>query len=208
MPLGGVNAGFDESVPADSENAGLGAQRIRSLETTLQQVLDSEHNFPASGGPNTGYHRLGSARVFVGTQSTVSSAGTDGRLQVTSDTSRLFHVGSGGTMLLGGATSVLVAGGGAALDQPQRTYWAEEWGQVGNAGSSQAVSFTSAYSGIPTVTFSLQSAGNGSSIGLLGWLSTVGTAGFTLEARQYVAGVLGVASHHTILWRSLGSRLF
>src|SRR5690242_18663246 len=96
MPLGGINAGWDETVPADSENAGLGAGRIRSLETTVQQVLDSEHNFPASGGANTGYHRLGSARAFYGTQSTVSSSGTDGRLMVTSDTSRLFGTGSGG----------------------------------------------------------------------------------------------------------------
>ena len=152
MPLGGITPGWDESVPADSENAGLGAQRIRSLETALQQILDSEHNFPASGGANTGYHRLGSARAFFGAESTVSSSGTDGRLMVTSDTSRLFHVGSAGTMLLGGQTSALLNFVGNNINL-QQSYWAIEVGTAGqpNSSGSATATFSSAFSGQPLV---------------------------------------------------------
>ncbi len=143
MSLGGINTNYDSTSPPDNENAGLGATRIRSLETTVQQVLDSEHNFPAAGGANTGYHRLGSGRVFYDVQSNVSSSGTDGRLQVASDTSRLFHVGSGGTMYLGGANSI------SANSTPvggQRFQWVQDFGEV-NTGSQAVVTVGFANSG-------------------------------------------------------------
>src|SRR5439155_682045 len=91
---------WDETLPSDSENAGLGDDRIRSLKSSVRVGLDGEHVWP-SGGGDAGVHRLGSGRPFYGPQSLVSSSGTDGRLMVTSDTSRLFHVGSAGTMFLG-----------------------------------------------------------------------------------------------------------
>lgn len=150
MPLGGINAGWDEAVPADSENAGLGALRIRSLETTVQQVLDSEHNFPAAGGANTGYHRLGSARAFYDVESNVSSSGTDGRIMVTSDTSRFFHVGSAGTMFLGGQASPQMASPGA-----QTAYWAIEKGTNtawDSNGSAVVAIPNSGFSTAPIVT--------------------------------------------------------
>lgn len=130
MPLGGITPGWDESVPADSENAGLGALRIRSFQTAVQQILDSEHNFPSAGGANTGYHRLGSGRAFYDVESNVSSSGTDGRLMVTSDTSRFFHVGSAGTMFLGGQASPQLSAPG------QTSYWAIETGTISGGWNS------------------------------------------------------------------------
>src|SRR2546430_4044287 len=118
--------GWDESLPSDSENAGLGDDRIRSLKTSLRIGLDGEHVWP-SGGGNVGVHRLGSARAFYAVQSLVSSTGTDGRLMVASDTSRLFHVGSAGTMLLGGAAVLSV---GSAPPGGQTFYWAAEFGKT------------------------------------------------------------------------------
>lgn len=151
MALGGIQTAYDSTVPPDSENAGLGAQRIRSLETTIQQVLDSEHNFPAAGGANTGYHRLGSGRAFYGPESAVSSSGTDGRLMITSDTSRLFHVGSGGTMFLGGNAASLVT----SPNNPgpsQMAYWAVEVAlQAPDSFGSITGTFASAFSGVPFV---------------------------------------------------------
>ena len=100
--MSGVTIGWDESIPPITEQAGLGYARIQSDKTSTRQGLDAEHGWPSAGGLS-GFHRLGSARAFVGTQSRVSSSDTDGRLMVTSDSSRLFGVGSTGTVLLGAA---------------------------------------------------------------------------------------------------------
>src|SRR5690242_799191 len=116
---------WNESSPAGGDNAGLGAGEFRSLKTALRTALDAEHNFPAAGG-DAGAHRLGSGRPYVGLQSAVSSSGTDGRVMVTSDTSRFFHVGSGGTSFIGGPT--VISAGSYPGTVPQRFIWVEEWG--------------------------------------------------------------------------------
>src|SRR5437899_3652299 len=107
MPLGGASILWNELAPAESDIAD--AAPIRSIETSVRNAMGSEHNWPSTGGASVGYHLLGSARAFYDVQSNVSSSGTDGRILVTSDTSRLFHVGSAGTVLLGGQ-NVLSAG--------------------------------------------------------------------------------------------------
>src|SRR2546421_12513604 len=99
---------WNESAPPTTESAGLGPQQFQSLKTAIRTGLDAEHTWPTSG-LGAGVHRLGSARAYYGPQSLVSSTGTDGRLQVTSDTSRVFHVGSAGAMFVGGA-AVIFAG--------------------------------------------------------------------------------------------------
>ena len=43
MAVNGVPIGWDETNPANSRNAGLGAQDIRSLTTAIRNGLDSEH---------------------------------------------------------------------------------------------------------------------------------------------------------------------
>lgn len=204
MPLGGINAGWDETVPADAENAGLGASRIRSLETTVQQVLDSEHNFPASGGANTGYHRLGSARPFYAQQSFVSSSGTDGRLFVASDTSRFYHVGSGGTMLLGGHTGVLHTD----TTVPQTAAWIEDSGAsyvTNTAGVT--VTFTHPFDGAPYTQASV-GTDNVAVVLFAVTIRNLTNTGFLAVPMQVVAASVTTASNVTVHWRSVGTRTF
>ena len=101
MALGGVAITWDENDPADADLVGLGAGDIRSTKTNLRGALDSEHHFAAAGG-TSGAHRKGSAVAFHGAASAVSSSDTEGRLMITSDTSRLYHVASSITMYMGG----------------------------------------------------------------------------------------------------------
>ena len=102
MALGGANVGWNEGVPSSLSAAGLGEADIRSVKTAVRNALDSEHVFGSSGGAGTGAHRKGSAVAFYGTASALSSTDTNGRVMVTSDTSRLFHAGSDNTIFLGG----------------------------------------------------------------------------------------------------------
>jgi hypothetical protein len=113
--------------------------------------MTGEHTWPQSGG-DAGVHLLGSARAYFGPQSTISSAGTDGRLMIASDTSRLFGVGSGGTMLLGGSR-MLSVGTDLGFTYPQRHYWAFEMGTsvTGSSGTTHVTIPNSGYSGVPFV---------------------------------------------------------
>lgn len=155
----GVNVNWGESSPANSDNLGLGAQEIRSLKTAVRTGLDAEHVWSSTGGAGTGIHRAGSARAFVGAESLVSSADTDGRLYVSSDRSRLFHVGSTGTMFLGGAQSLQILSGNGNLDGfmaaalPQTHYWAVEstFSVLRSQGTCVVTFPSSGYSGIPFV---------------------------------------------------------
>lgn len=138
---------WTEGAPPTTESAGLGPQQFQSLKTAIRTGLDAEHTWPTSG-LGAGVHRFGSARVYYGPQSLVSSSGTDGRLMVTSDTSRLFHVGSAGTMLLGGAGTISIdsSPGGS------RSYWAMEVGQgviLSNQTSLNVTFPNSGFSGFP-----------------------------------------------------------
>ena len=109
MALGGVTATWDENDPADADLVGLGAGDIRSTKTNLRGALDSEHHFASAGGAGMGAHRKGSGMAFYGAASAVSSSDTEGRLMITSDTSRLYHVASAVTMLLGSRQAVEAA---------------------------------------------------------------------------------------------------
>jgi hypothetical protein len=194
--------GWNESNPADSESAGLGDDRIRSLTTSVRAGLDGEHVWPSAGG-DAGVHRLGSARAYVGTQSAVSSAGTQGRLMFASDTSQFFHVGSGGTSLIGGSR-VLSVGTTAGFTYPQRHQWVEEFGavQLGSSGSVTVSIPNSGYSGVPFVFYS-QFTTAGSQQGSTPLIYNLGAAAFLLYD-----GVLGSgASGAVFAWRSIGTRV-
>lgn len=102
MALGGITAGLNVTVPSGTSQAGTGQADIRSIKTTFQEALDSEHHFPNTGGAGTGAHRQGSGRAFYAAGSALSSTDTDGRLFINSTASRLHHAGSSNTMLLGG----------------------------------------------------------------------------------------------------------
>lgn len=101
--MSNVTIGWDNTTPASDGLVGQGDDILRSLKSNVQGALDAEHHFPSAGGA-AGAHRLGSARVFVGTSSQVSSADTSGRMMVTSDTSRLYNVSSGMSYPVGGRT--------------------------------------------------------------------------------------------------------
>ena len=202
MAFGGDTIQWDETVPADGRNSGLGAGDLRSKCTAVRTAIDSEHVFPSTGGL-AGYHRIGSARAFHGLQSLVSSQGTDGRMMIASNTSRLFHVGSGGTCLLGagpGALSIASHPDGAA---PQRSVWVEEIGSVAQATGADIITFpNSGFSGKPYVFASAETT-----------TDTKGVA-FSVTALSKTGCVINSftgnnvsASGHTLFWRSLGTRV-
>jgi len=192
--------GWDETKPAGQDSLGLGDDEIRSLKTALRSGLDAEHVWPSVGG-DAGVHRLGSARVFMGTQSLVSSSGTDGRLMVTSDSSALFHVGSAGTMLLGSRQAVLM---GNDLVGGQRSYWAHEIGEtLASIGGVTVVSIpNSGFSGIPTVVVSGESNG-ATSIAIMPVVIARTATSFTVASYDHSANFI---SGHTLLWSSFGTR--
>ena len=156
MPLGGSVISWDNTTPPGTESIGLGDDRIRSMKTSVQEALDNEHNFASTGGASTGYHKFGSARAHFGTQSRVSSGDTDGRLMIASDTSRLFGVGSTGSVLLGGGPLVLSLGSAVAVTFPQRAHMVVETGVVQpSADTFVVVTFpNSGFSTVPTLLVS------------------------------------------------------
>lgn len=143
MALGGHKVSWDTTKPAASEAVGLGDDRMRSILTSAFSALDSEHIWHQESSASTaGAHRLGSARAFVGTQSRVSSSDTDGRMMITSDTSRLFGVGSGGSVLLGAGPLSLSLGSMAPITMPQRLHAVIETGNgTSSAGGEFSVTF-------------------------------------------------------------------
>lgn len=189
------NIDWSESTPQDVESAGLGAQRIQSLKTAIRTGLDGEHVWP-SGGGDAGGHRLGSGRPYYGVQSLVSSSGTDGRLMVTSDTSRLFHVGSAGTMFLGSQRAISA---GSAPVGGQTFVWVEEFGTVGTLGAlTTTVTFpNSGFSGKPFV-FLMASAEGVGGASFLPYLKAVTPTNFAMGD--------GFNSTYTLYWRSIGTR--
>lgn len=194
--------GWNESQPADTDSAGLGDDQIRSLKTSVRVGLDGEHVWP-SGGGDAGVHRLGSARVAYNAQSLVSSAGTDGRLMQTSDTSRLFHTGSGGTSFIGGPT--VISAGSFPGTVPQRAVWVEEFGEGRTASGSTTITIpNSGYSGVPFIFLTLRvtslAADGGAAII---WPSGVGPTTFAVSSRLTDGATI---SSHSFYWRSIGSR--
>jgi len=212
MTLGGANIQWD-GTPVDSDNLGLGAGVIRSLKTAIQTGLASEHSWPTGGGAGSGAHLPGSAKAFVGTQSAVS-AFEDGRLMLTSDTSRLFAVGSGGTSMIGGPRHLSMGSypGGAP---PQRYYWAEEVGTSSiTAGGSYQTAITfpnSGFSGVPFTYLQVKVAASGLSLGGSGAI----TPFLTFENESNVSCTVGArltgsifpTSVVTFNWRSVGTRV-
>ena len=198
-----ANIGWDEASPADTEALSLGDDRIRSLKTSVRQGMGAEHTWP-SGGGDAGIHLLGSARAYVGAQSLVSSAGTDGRLMFASDTSRFFHVGSGGTALVGGSRTVSV-GTDTGFTYPQRHQWVDEMGiATVPTGSFQSVTVTipsSGYSGKPFVWLTENDPADPTTISP-GVFKVFGVTATTFKILQQNSG-----STYTVAWLSRGTRV-
>ena len=193
---------WDENAPQNTDSAGQGDDEIRSLKTSLRVGLDGEHVWPSAGG-DAGVHRYGAARTYYGARSLVSSSGTDGRLMVTSDTSQLFHVGSGGSMFLGGANLLSVA---SFPSPPPRQYWALELGRGETRGSvATDIDFpNSGFSGRPYLSITESFVGSGQDP-IIFRVTLASATGFTVEAVDNLSGALSVG---TFDWISIGTRSF
>jgi hypothetical protein len=122
----------------------------------------------------------------------------------TSDTSRLFHVGSAGTSLIGGATALLV--GEYPDSPPQRHYWAMESGEGRTNSGATTVNYPSAFSGVARVVLvpritSLVADGGAAIM----WVSSAGAGSFQANSRL-TNGVTN--STHSFYWLSIGTRVF
>lgn len=204
MALGGRNVGWDNTSPGANDGAGLGDDEIRSLKTSMQSALDSEHQWSETGGSGTGLHRPGTGRAFHDLQSNLSAGGQSGRGFFASDTSRFFMVGtvaSRVTNYIGGPSSIEQA----AATGSRQHIWAEESGALGPSVSR--TQFSSEYSGIPTVQVSAFSDNLNSNTVLVINLSDVTVGGFQTQPRSITPAVVATASGHTTFWRSLGTRL-
>jgi len=201
--IGGINTGWDNTSPAAGDDAGLGDDHFRSVKTSLQAILDSEHDFTTTGGTKTGMHRHGSALPYVGVQSNVSSGDTTGRLYYTSDTSRLFALGdttSTATVFLGSKNVIEQATDTDGFDR----IWVEESGAL--FGGSGNVNFGAGFDGLPIVTCSEQSASVAAGAIAAVWVSDLTNQGCKFIRRTYVGAGVTTTSGSTTMWRSLGTR--
>lgn len=87
---------WSSQLPSGSSQIRQSDNQFRSHQSILEATLNEEHYF-ASTASNTsaGQHQLGSARVFSGAVSSVSTRADTGRLMWTTDARQLFHVGHG-----------------------------------------------------------------------------------------------------------------
>jgi hypothetical protein len=164
MPIGGVPIGWSESEPADSDNAGLGDDVIRSKTSNIRGGLDSEHNWPSSSGTATGYHRFGSARPYYATVSACSSDGTVARLFQTSNTSEVYALTDAQAYLIGGlgvfvSANSSIANGGITPDTKMKLAVQFGLGTCSASLGTDIITFAgSGYSGIPAVLISPKSS--------------------------------------------------
>lgn len=187
--------GWSETAPSDSSAANLADDELRSLKSNLAGGLANAVYWPGTGGSSlasAGQPLPGAWRAYYGAQSLVS-AYADGAMYVTSDTSRLFGVGSGGTMLLGSARVVE-----NAVWPGTKARWVQAEGTFSGTGSA---GFGVTYDVAPVVTIGVFSAST-TVIPVITSLSvgTVGVTGYRLDG--------GAASGFTIHWRSLGTVTF
>jgi hypothetical protein len=213
--MNGVHIAWDEAAPAGSESIGNGDNRIRSMKTDLRTALDDEHVFPSSGG-TAGLHRVGSGRAFYGTQSRVSASTTsapagDGRLMLTSDTSALFGVGSGGTVFIGG-NKVPSFGSFVPITMPQRRRIEMETGGVQeDADGIISVTYATQFNDTPFIVVQAHrtpaaAATQGSLVAFnTTWSSLTGFAGRIAEASNG-GGVAAPGSNTSITWLAIGHR--
>jgi len=201
MPtIGGVTILWQEGKPDGDDSLGIGDEDARSTKTAIRNAMAAEHVWDAAGGANTGAHVFGSARPYYGVQSNVSSTGSDGRIMQTSDTSRLFGVGSGGTSFLGGPT-VISAGSFPGFTVPQRSIWVEEWGEGKTNSGSTVVTFpNSGFSGKPFVQ--VTGIDTNSRIQIVTIASVTATQ---LTVKSSATDLLG-GSTTSFFWRSVGTR--
>ena len=196
--MSNITIGWNNNTPADTDLVGQGDDAIRSLKSNLQGALDAEHFFPSAGGA-AGAHRRGSARVYVGPSSQVSSVDTDGRLMFNSSLSQLVYLDSTRSVVVGGVGAIHGPASGVLSVATQRLVM--EAGTYGNfpSGATQSQTFATAFAAAPIVTTTLiDVTGVGRCYAIE--LSTVATTGFSF----YWAGLDGSQSTASLTWTAIG----
>jgi len=156
--MSGLTIGYDVATPGATDLVGQGDDIIRSLKTNLQGGLAAEHLWPAAGGLS-GTHLKGSARVFVGASSAVSSADTDGRMMWDSTFSRLMYVGASvATSYIGGQRAVSVATITPPLAAGQQMVMSVV-SSTTTLGDGVVLTYGPTYTGVPYMQVSLGSQG-------------------------------------------------
>lgn len=203
--MNGVTLTWDENSPPDTEVVGLGDDRMRSIKTTTRTGLDDEHNWPSAGGAGVGAHRYGSARPYYGTQSRVSSDGTDGRLMLTSDTSRFFGLTSAGTVFIGGQNVISAFTAPSTL--PQRHQWVQSHGTgITSASGNTVLTFpNSGFSGVPFIEVTPDSNGTTAAFLFLHSKSAASCQVMGLVDASGTSATLLTLGIVPFQWRSLGT---
>lgn len=186
--MSGATITWDVTTPSGSSLVGQGPSVFTTMKSSLQSGLDAEHLWPDVGG-YAGVHRAGSARVFFGTASQVSSADTDGRLMLTSDTSRLYAVPNSQTSYLIGGRFVVHHhpvhnNFGSNLTSLVTQFWATETGQCSLPNGSSSTAITLKHTYLAGAHASVQMA---TTTGFLAHLSTASVAGATLTLSKFLA---------------------
>ena len=205
--MNGQTISWDESKPANTDNVAQGDDQIRSDKTALRVALNDEHNFPATGGANSGYHRFGSARPFVGAASAVSSSGTQGRLMYNSTDSTLWNVGASGVDFLGGPGVLQNANASGTTNAVvNKFYWVAQFGtnRTGVGGAVSGHSFSgSGFSGKPILTVTpLDADSSGAGYGTIVRVLTISQVGFQVSAEDTQSVN---QSNITFNWISIGT---
>lgn len=184
---------WDEAQPSNTSNAGLADDELRSLKSALATGLGTDLFWPGSGGgsaASAGEMRPGKARAYFGTESQVSGV-TSGALMVTSDTSRLFGLTSGGTVFLGSSRAVEYA---RFTGPNSRTVICSGVDAIGS------IAFGVEYDITPVVILSAETSA--STVGVP-YMSSVTRARVTVDVKRVGGGAFG--SGWSIHWTSIGT---
>jgi len=215
--IGGRTVGWDNTAPANDDSAGLGDDEFRSFKTSIQTLVDAEHEFSTTGGANSGRHRPGSAMPYSDLQSRVSAGDLEGRLYYASDTSRLFALGaqtSDATNFIGGRNVVENSARQHSVDGTtndtgaRNLIWAQESGLETIVNGGASITFDTAYGAIPHVVSSVWTEG-GSPNPPTTLYTALSTTGFNTSTRYIPtsgADTTSLPSLGTLMWQSLGTR--
>ena len=198
---------WPESKPVQGDLVSDLGSVLRSHKTEFRAGLEKHFYWTDNSNSSAGEPRLsdgsfgpGSARAFYGTASEVS-AFRDGSLMVTSDTSRLFGLTSGASVLLGSSRAIVSDGSAiAAVPGSRRLIQSGlTFASLGDSGHS----FPTAYSSVPPSMLiqRIVDGDAGFDLGRRVSIAQIGTSSFTLRVEN-----AGGASAMTILWRSDGTR--
>jgi len=203
--MNGQTISWDESKPANTDNVAQGDDQIRSDKTALRTALGDEHNFPSTGGANSGYHKFGSARPFYGAISACSSSGTAARLFQTSDTSEVYADTGAAVFPVGGLFSLLGANAAGVYTPTAGSKYAVQFGlSAVTASTGYVTTITlagSGYSGLPLVFVTPYGAvGTNGAIPVLGAI----VSKTTFAVSMYTSGGFSLSTT-TFGWMSIGT---